>query len=61
MYKHLLSKNDNISNMGSTDTVTGVRKMTENNGDIDGDYGPNLKVLPTNDQVKELQTILRDK
>lgn len=24
-------------------------------------YGPNLKILRTNDQVKELQTILRDK
>lgn len=23
--------------------------------------GPNLKILPSNDQVKELQTILRDK
>ncbi|XP_055688638.1 uracil phosphoribosyltransferase homolog [Lutzomyia longipalpis] len=25
------------------------------------DYGPNLKLIPTNDQLKELQTILRDK
>lgn len=25
------------------------------------DYGPNLKVIPKNDQIKELQTILRDK
>ena len=25
------------------------------------DYGKNLKILPPNDQIKELQTILRDK
>ena len=25
------------------------------------DYGKNLKLLPPNDQIKELQTILRDK
>lgn len=25
------------------------------------EFGKNLKLLPTNDQVKELQTILRDR
>nr|CAD7403600.1 unnamed protein product [Timema poppensis] len=25
------------------------------------EYGPNLKILPSNDQIKELQTILRDR
>jgi len=25
------------------------------------DFGEKLKVLPTNDQIKELQTILRDR
>lgn len=25
------------------------------------DFGSNLKILPTNEQIKELQTILRDK
>jgi hypothetical protein len=30
---------------------------------LDGieDFGEKLKVLPTNDQIKELQTILRDR
>lgn len=25
------------------------------------EFGPNLKLLPSNDQVRELQTILRDR
>ncbi|KAL1131465.1 hypothetical protein AAG570_011082 [Ranatra chinensis] len=29
--------------------------------DVHDEYGPNLKVLPTNHEVKELQTILRDR
>lgn len=36
--------------MGSTD---GVVNFSE--------YGPNLKILPPNDQIRELQTIIRDK
>lgn len=58
--------------MGSADTASqkvanengSVDKIT-NNGEVNNgevyDYGPNLKVLPSNNQVKELQTILRDK
>ncbi|XP_023228723.1 uracil phosphoribosyltransferase homolog isoform X2 [Centruroides sculpturatus] len=25
------------------------------------DYGPNFKVIPINDQIRELQTVIRDK
>lgn len=32
-----------------------------NNFDYQKEFGKNLKILPTNDQVKELQTILRDR
>lgn len=41
--------------MGSADT--------EYNNDVDfiAEYGKTLKILPTNDQIKELQTILRDR
>lgn len=46
--------------MGSTDTAPVVKKLNENN-DVSEVYGPNLKLLPCNNQVKELQTILRDK
>lgn len=28
---------------------------------INEDFGKNLKILPCNEQIKELQTILRDK
>ena len=57
--------------MGSADTAS--QKVANENGSVDKitngeilngevyDYGPNLKVLPSNNQVKELQTILRDK
>lgn len=48
--------------MGTNDTSTLInKKQSCENGDIIDEYGPNLKILPTNDQVKELQTILRDK
>lgn len=48
------------SDMNTTDITTVVQKSSECNG-INDLYGPNLKILPTNNQVKELQTILRDK
>lgn len=32
----------------------------QENSNID-DYGQNLKILPPNDQIRELQTILRDR
>lgn len=45
--------------MGSVDEIS---KFTEQkNLDIVEEYGPNLKILPMTDQVKELQTILRDR
>ncbi|KAL2731994.1 uracil phosphoribosyltransferase [Vespula squamosa] len=48
--------------MGTADTLPVVKKLLVNeNNDISEDYGPNLKLLPCNNQVKELQTILRDK
>ncbi|CAB3366764.1 uracil phosphoribosyltransferase homolog [Cloeon dipterum] len=39
--------------MGSMEEVSKPEKIE--------DFGPNVKVLPSNDQIKELQTILRDK
>ena len=54
--------------MGSAETA--VKMISVENGNLlqisdflegDQEYGPNLKVLPTNDVVRELQTILRDK
>lgn len=48
-------------NMGTNDTATVIKKQQSESNDIIEEYGPNLKILPTNDQVKELQTILRDK
>lgn len=62
------SSDDSISKMGSADAAT--KKLLPENGcavqppqnDVpEEEYGQNLKILPTNDQVKELQTILRDK
>ncbi|XP_033313347.1 uracil phosphoribosyltransferase homolog isoform X3 [Bombus bifarius] len=46
--------------MGSTEVTPNLKKLNESN-DIGDVYGPNLKILPCNNQVKELQTILRDK
>lgn len=41
--------------MGSADT--------ENKNEVDfvAEYGKTLKILPSNDQIKELQTIIRDR
>lgn len=44
---------ENKEIMGSLEEVRKLVKV-EN-------LGPNVKVLPTNDQIKELLTILRDK
>lgn len=49
-----------ILGMGSTEITTVPKKLSEST-DISDIYGPNLKTLPCNNQVKELQTILRDK
>jgi len=48
--------------MGSTANLNGCTvKVFKEKYDTAEIYGPNLKILPSNDQVKELQTILRDK
>ncbi|BET01382.1 Uracil phosphoribosyltransferase [Nesidiocoris tenuis] len=36
-------------------------KIHDLKAELLADYGPKLKLLPTNDQVRELQTILRDR
>ena len=48
------------SDMGSTEVTPVPKRLSESN-DINDIYGPNLKILPCNNQVKELQTISRDK
>jgi hypothetical protein len=35
--------------------------LADSKHDVIEDFGEKLKVLPTNDQIKELQTILRDR
>ena len=48
--------------MGSAGDVQSLNmKLGDPKQDMIEDFGDNLKVLPTNDQVKELQTILRDR
>jgi hypothetical protein len=48
--------------MGSAVDVQSVNmKHSDSKHDGVEDFGENLKVLPTNDQIKELQTILRDR
>ena len=48
--------------MGSAGDVQSMSvKFVDPKLDMVEDFGENLKVLPTNDQVKELQTILRDR
>jgi hypothetical protein len=47
--------------MGSAVDVQSVNmKLSDSKHDVE-DFGENLKILPTNDQIKELQTILRDR
>lgn len=46
--------------MGSTEDFRNATKTAAIKCDPE-EFGPNFKVLPSNDQVKELQTILRDK
>jgi hypothetical protein len=48
--------------MGSAgDMQNMIMKLSDSKYDGVEDFGENLKVLPTNDQIKELQTILRDR
>ncbi|GJQ67582.1 hypothetical protein Trydic_g8388 [Trypoxylus dichotomus] len=51
--KRLVSEVIRVSNMGSADLELLDCELYN--------FGKNLKVLPTNDQIKELQTILRDR
>ena len=41
----------------------GSSEVTLDNGsnDVVSEYGSNLKILPPNDQIRELQTIIRDR
>lgn len=49
--------------MGTADAIPIVKnqKYACDVSETGEEYGPNLKILPSNDQVRELQTILRDK
>ncbi|XP_023712142.1 uracil phosphoribosyltransferase homolog isoform X2 [Cryptotermes secundus] len=48
--------------MGSAVEIQSVNmKLSDSKHDGVEDFGENLKVLPTSDQIKELQTILRDR
>jgi hypothetical protein len=48
--------------MGSAgDVQSMIMKVSDLKHDGFEDFGEKLKVLPTNDQIKELQTILRDR
>jgi hypothetical protein len=48
--------------MGSAgDAQNTIMKLSDLKHDGVEDFGENLKILPTNDQIKELQTILRDR
>jgi len=49
--------------MGSTGNIDCAMKVNENNIQPENCeyFSPNLRCLEMNDQVKELQTILRDK
>lgn len=47
--------------MGTTGELNDVIKRSDSKYELHEDYGCNLKILSTNDQVKELQTILRDR
>lgn len=47
-------------NMGANSDINGCSTMNPKS-EIAEEYGPNLKLLPSNNQVRELQTILRDR
>lgn len=57
----------NENTMGSVPDMNLVGNMPNSNirptpaPDVVEEYGSNLKLLPTNNQVRELQTILRDR
>lgn len=48
--------------MGSAGDLPGLNMiLPDPKLEVLEDFGEKLKVLPTNDQIKELQTILRDR
>lgn len=51
------------SALAATNTDPGGAESGENvfNSDLQRQIGPQLKLLPLNDQIRELQTIIRDK
>ncbi|XP_071440588.1 uracil phosphoribosyltransferase homolog [Hetaerina americana] len=46
--------------MGSAGDLNMIVKSQEQKGEV-SEFGPNMKVIPDNDQIKELQTIIRDR
>lgn len=43
------------------EVLLGRTNTPDNEKVLSLEYGPNFKVVPTNDQIKELQTVIRDK
>lgn len=41
--------------------LNGIQAAPEEKPPVSEDFGPQLKIIQINDQVRELQTILRDK
>lgn len=54
--------NNNVSVVAHADNDVDTKPIGgEVNGDLQIQLGPQLKLLPLNDQIRELQTIIRDK
>ena len=45
----------------NAEITNGVNQPPEEKPPVSHDFGPQLKIIKMNDQVRELQTILRDK
>ena len=45
----------------NAEVANGVDQPPEEKPPVSHDFGPQLKIIKMNDQVRELQTILRDK
>lgn len=61
----VLNESDTVvKNMGPSGDANGcisISVLNSQKNEIVEEYGPNLKLLPSNNQVRELQTILRDR
>lgn len=58
------NKMGSVGGGGDMNECVGIVKpdlITSQKTNIIEEYGPNLKILPSNNQVRELQTILRDR